>query len=170
MAILIVEVLPYLAFAGAAVLLAWVGMDVLRDRKKSPPQGAEESARGLAGSPEPFAGETSGRIEVVEDEPPVEEEARDTADNTYKEEADEPAPEVTVSHAVDVAKEPAESDNEPEADTEPEADAPDADDRSSESDAFEVSGDAIMVRRDPSVRVFDTSVAASSRKVHTTGE
>jgi hypothetical protein len=145
--LLIVEIVPYVAFLGAAVLMGWVGFDILRARRrKQSPQPARDSGRGLAGPPQP-----------ITDQPEVEAEA----------------PQVTItpddelilpnSHAVDVAHEPDACDNaEPEPDSVESSEqaelAPEADEDLDSDESV------ILVRRDPSVRVFDTAVAASERK------
>ena len=145
--LLIVEIVPYIAFFGAAALVGWVGFDMLREkRRKAPASEPQDSGRGLAGPALPMT-----------DEP--EEDVDHEASITPAEELVLPS-----SHAVDVAGEEEQCDNET---SEPQPEdveassselAPEADE---DLDSDET---VILVRRDPSVRVFDTAVAASERK------
>ncbi|MBZ0137999.1 MAG: hypothetical protein K8I27_16705 [Planctomycetes bacterium] len=151
--LLIVEIVPYVAFLGAAALVGWVGFDVFREkRRKAPLIEAQDSGRGLAGPPRPMTEEPPEEEDPSEDEPVL----------------IAPPLELVLpsSHAVDVASEPEQCENEAtesdevEASPEPESElAPEAEDNLDSDETV------ILVRRDPSVRVFDTAVAASERKV-----
>jgi len=121
MSLIIVEYLPYLAFAAAAVLMAWVGVDVLRGRRaKKVPGPAKDSGRGLAGPVMPLA-----EIPVSQAHVPPEPEVLAPQAEVSLEDAPEPAPMTEESSRV--------------------------------------AGQEILVKRDPSVRVFDTAVAPSGR-------
>ena len=153
MTVLIVEYVPYVAFIAAAGLVAWVGFDVLRARLARPretaPEAAQDSGRGLAGPAIPLSARAPLVAEVVpvfepepEPEPVVAAEAEPEPVAELEPEAE---PELPVSQAVDVAEAPEED--------------------PAEKLPIEVRADVIAVRRDPSVRVFDTAVAPSERKV-----
>lgn len=151
MTVLIVEYVPYVAFTAAAGLVAWVGFDVLRARLARPrvtaPEAAQDSGRGLAGPAIPLSARAPLVAEVVpvfepEPEPVVVAEAEPEPVAELEPEAE---PELPVSQAVDVAEAPEED--------------------LAEKLPIEVRADVIAVRRDPSVRVFDTAVAPSERKV-----
>jgi len=151
MTVLIVEYVPYVAFTAAAGLVAWVGFDMLRARLARPrgvaPEAAQDSGRGLAGPAIPLSARAPLVAEVVpvfepEPEPVVVAEAEPEPVAELEPEAE---PELPVSQAVDVAEAPEED---------PAEELP-----------IEVRADVIAVRRDPSVRVFDTAVAPSERKV-----
>lgn len=151
MTVLIVEYVPYVAFTAAAGLVAWVGFDVLRARFARPravaPEAAQDSGRGLAGPAIPLSARAPLVAEVVpvfepEPEPVVVAEAEPEPVAELEPEAE---PELPVSQAVDVAEAPEED--------------------PAEKLPIEVRADVIAVRRDPSVRVFDTAVAPSERKV-----
>lgn len=154
MTVLIVEYIPYVAFTAAAGLVAWVSFDVLRARFARPrvlaPDAAQDSGRGLAGPAIPLSARAPLVAEVVPEAEPV------VVAEIEPEPAVEAAvePELPVSQAVNVAEEPAE---------EPAAEV-------AEELPIAVEADVITVRRDPSVRVFDTAVAASERKVLSTGD
>jgi hypothetical protein len=158
MTVLIVEYIPYVAFTAAAGLVAWVSFDVLRARFARPrvlaPDAAQDSGRGLAGPAIPLSARAPLVAEVVPEAEPV------VVAEIEPEPAVEAAvePELPVSQAVNVAEEPAE-----EAAEEPAAEV-------AEELPIAVEADVITVRRDPSVRVFDTAVAASERKVLSTGD
>lgn len=150
--LLIVEIVPYVAFLGAAALVGWVGFDILREKKrKAPAPEAKDSGRGLAGPPQPLTEESPE--EQVDNEVII-----------------EPAEELVLpsSHAVDVASEEESCENEvPEPELEPEPEEAEASSGELAPEAEEdLDSDetVILVRRDPSVRVFDTAVAASERK------
>lgn len=153
MTVLIVEYVPYVAFTAAAGLVAWVGFDVLRARlagsRAKAPEAAQDSGRGLVGPAIPL----SARAPLIAEQQPqpapvaaakVEAEPAGEVEAEIEPEI-EPEPELPVSHAVDVAEEPEAS---------PAEELP-----------IEVEAGVISVRRDPSVRVFDTAVAPSERKV-----
>ncbi|MCZ7605919.1 MAG: hypothetical protein M5U25_07530 [Planctomycetota bacterium] len=153
MTVLIVEYVPYVAFTAAAGLVAWVGFDVLRARLARPrvtaPEAAQDSGRGLAGPAIPLSARAPLVAEVVpvfepepEPEPVV---AAEPEPEPVAELEPEAEPELPVSQAVDVAEAPEED--------------------PAEQLPIEVRADVIAVRRDPSVRVFDTAVAPSERKV-----
>lgn len=151
MTVLIVEYVPYVAFTAAAGLVAWVGFDMLRARLARPrgvaPEAAQDSGRGLAGPAIPLSARAPLVAEVVpvfepEPEPVVVAEAEPEPVAELEPEAE---PELPVSQAVDVAEAPEED--------------------LAEKLPIEVRADVIAVRRDPSVRVFDTAVAPSERKV-----
>ena len=151
MTVLIVEYVPYVAFTAAAGLVAWVGFDMLRARLARPrgvaPEAAQDSGRGLAGPAIPLSARAPLVAEVVpvfepEPEPVVVAEAEPEPVAELEPEAE---PELPVSQAVDVAEAPEED--------------------PAEQLPIEVRADVIAVRRDPSVRVFDTAVAPSERKV-----
>ena len=164
--LLIVEIVPYVAFLGAAALVGWVAFDVLREKRRkssgvNTPE-AKDSGRVLAGPATPMI-----------DEPAQPAGAEDGVEEGEKtsvvDDAIEPAEELVLpsSQAVDVASEKEECENHaPESLPEPEEAT-----ATSEELAPEVEEDldsdetVILVRRDPSVRVFDTAVAASERKV-----
>ena len=154
--LLIVEIVPYVAFLGAAVLVGWVGFDILREKKRrTPAPEPQDSGRGLAGPPQPMTGES------IETEPDTEQK--------------EPEPEIIIapaeelvlpsSHAVDVASETEQCENETR-ESEPEEPAASSTELAPETEEdLDSDETVILVRRDPSVRVFDTAVAASERKV-----
>ena len=151
MTVLIVEYVPYVAFTAAAGLVAWMGFDMLRARLARPrgvaPETAQDSGRGLAGPAIPLSVRAPLVAEVVpvfepEPEPVVVAEAEPEPVAELEPEAE---PELPVSQAVDVAEAPEED--------------------PAEKLPIEVRADVIAVRRDPSVRVFDTAVAPSERKV-----
>lgn len=151
MTVLIVEYVPYVAFTAAAGLVAWVGFDMLRARLARPrgvtTEAAQDSGRGLAGPAIPLSARAPLVAEVVpvfepEPEPVVVAEAEPEPVAELEPEAE---PELPVSQAVDVAEAPEED--------------------LAEKLPIEVRADVIAVRRDPSVRVFDTAVAPSERKV-----
>jgi len=151
MTVLIVEYVPYVAFIAAAGLVAWVGFDVLRARLARPrtaaPEAAQDSGRGLAGPAVPLSARAplvAELVPVVEPEPEPEPEAAAEPEPVAELEP-EAEPELPVSQAVDVAEAPEED--------------------PVEKLPIEVRADVIAVRRDPSVRVFDTAVAPSERKV-----
>lgn len=149
MTLLIVEYIPYVAFTAAAGLVAWVVTDVLRSRKRAPaksPETAQDSGRGLAGPAEPLKA-----LEPEEAEPVAEvvgEVAEETPELAPAEELELP-----VSQAKELTAEAEDAQAEGTEESEPADDAP------------VVAADVIPVQRDPSVRVFDTAVAASERKV-----
>lgn len=155
MTVLIVEYVPYVAFTAAAGLVAWVGFDMLRARLARPrgvaPEAAQDSGRGLAGPAIPLSARAPLVAEVVpvyEPEPEPEPEPVVVAEAEPEPVAElepEAEPELPVSQAVDVAEAPEED--------------------PAEKLPIEVRADVIAVRRDPSVRVFDTAVAPSERKV-----
>lgn len=161
MTVLIVEYVPYVAFTAAAGLVAWVGFDVLRARLARPrvtaPEAAQDSGRGLAGPAIPLSARAPLVAEVVpvfepEPEPVVAAEPEPEPEAMLAAEPEpvaqlepEAEPELPVSQAVDVAEAPEED--------------------PAEQLPIEVRADVIAVRRDPSVRVFDTAVAPSERKV-----
>ncbi|MCA8914469.1 MAG: hypothetical protein KDB90_03585 [Planctomycetes bacterium] len=154
MMLLIVEYIPYVAFTAAAGLVAWVTADVLRSRKRATakaPEAAQDSGRGLAGPAQPLA---TLRPEA--------EEAVDSIAEEAAEEAPELAPpeelELPVSQARDLSAEE-------ETGAEAEAPAEVTEESETADDAPVVAAEVIPVRRDPSVRVFDTAVAPSERKV-----
>lgn len=154
--LLIVEIVPYVAFLGAAALVGWVGFDILREkRRKSPSAPIQESVRGLAGPPQPIQDDADASEAAPED---VEQEPEAEIIITPAEELVLPS-----SHAVDVASEPEQCDNEP-SDSEP-VEAPSAELAPEDEEDLDSDESVILVRRDPSVRVFDTAVAASERKV-----
>ena len=162
--LLIVEIVPYVAFLGAAALVGWVAFDILREkkRKSSAPAQPEtkDSGRGLAGPAQPLTEELVQPTIVVGL-------THEAGEAPEAEEKIGPAEELVLpsSQAVDVANAPEECEN---AESEPEPEEVEA---SSDELAPEVDEDldsdetVILVRRDPSVRVFDTAVAASERKV-----
>jgi hypothetical protein len=130
MTLLIVEYLPYFAFFGAGVLVAWVGADLLRSKRRKPVAAPQDSGRGLAGPVEPLREPAMAPAEELE---------------------------LPVSHAVGFA--PAETSAKV-----PAAPAQSRRDIKVEATAA-ASEKMVLVRRDPSVRVFDTAVAPSERKV-----
>ena len=158
MMLLIVEYIPYVAFTAAAGLVAWVTADVLRSRKRATakaPEAAQDSGRGLAGPAQPLTAL----------QPEAEEVAEEVAENIAEEAAEE-APELAppeelelpVSQARDLSAEE-------ETSAEAEASAEVTKESETADDAPVVAVEVIPVRRDPSVRVFDTAVAPSERKV-----
>lgn len=193
MTLMIVEFLPWFAFAGAAFLLGWVAFDIAMAKLRAPGPAtstAGGSGRGLVGDPEPFAAAgtepESEPVEVEattepEEEPQDAEEANETAnlnakrerapstDDETPETGDETeSPEIPTSHAQDVAESPEVSDNEDDTETVPVAESEGASEDSTSDEDGPVFADAVMVRQDPSVRVFDAVVAPSSRKVRST--
>lgn len=158
--LLIVEIVPYVAFLGAALLAGWVAFDILREKKrKLSVMETEDSGRGLAGPPEPMTERSEEKTdEVSEDQPETEVSIA-------------PAEELVLpsSQAVDVASEEEECDNEELAETsesQPEEVEASSDELAPEAEEdLDSDETVILVRRDPSVRVFDTAVAASERKV-----
>ncbi|MCB9893873.1 MAG: hypothetical protein H6839_05470 [Planctomycetes bacterium] len=154
MTLLIVEYVPYVAFTAAAGLVAWVAADVLRSRKRTTggvPETTKESGRGLAGPAQPLTGL---QPEVEDERAAIDEVGEATPDLTPAEELHLP-----VSQARDLA---AEDEQTAEAE-EPAVES--TEENEPVDDAPVVAAAVIPVRRDPSVRVFDTAVAASERKV-----
>jgi hypothetical protein len=136
MSLLIVEYLPYFAFFAAGVLVAWVGADLLRSKRRKPVAMPKDSGRGLTGPVEPL-----------------------------REPVMTPAEELVLPVSQAVAFAPAGASAKvalvtlvPEAELEPEL-AMAAVEPAAASEKMQ------LVRRDPSVRVFDTAVAPSERKV-----
>jgi hypothetical protein len=130
MSLIIVEYLPYFAFFAAGVLVAWVGADVLRSKRRRQLAAPQDSGRGLAGPVEPLREPVMAPAEELE---------------------------LPVSQAVGFAP----------AGTSVKASAAPAQSRRDikvEATAA-ASEKMVLVRRDPSVRVFDTAVAANERKV-----
>ena len=154
MMLLIVEYIPHIAFAGAAALVGWVAFDVLRSRKrtKAVVETTQDSGRGLAGPAGPLVALAVDEDSDVEADDQAAEVVSEVVEPETYEEAAELAPpeelELPVSQARELAPEPDEAEE-----IEPEADTP------------VVAANVIPVRRDPSVRVFDTAVAPSERKV-----
>jgi hypothetical protein len=158
MTLLIVEYIPYVAFTAAAAMVAWVVADVLRGRKRAKaPEATQDSGRGLAGPAEPLQAVESETVAEV-----VAEVLDETPELAPPEELELP-----VSQAQDLAPDEAAEELAPE-EAAPEAEFA-TDDMAEEGqpsdDAPVVAAEVIPVRRDPSVRVFDTAVAASERKV-----
>ena len=168
MMLLVVEYVSWIAFIGAGLIVAWLGADILRaklgKRTKSAPEAAQESGRGLAGPAEPLKPQIVS--EVSEPEAAVASEPEPTPEQP----AIEPAEELVlpVTQAVTMADEVEESDND-EAPETAEVVAESAVELEPTEDSEEaefVGADVVLVRRDPSVRVFDAVVAPSERKVH----
>lgn len=157
MMLLFVEYIPWIAFIGAGLLVGWVGADIARSRLRKPRNAAPEtqdSGRGLAGpperlKPEPEVAEAAKAVEVAPEQLEI-----------------EPAEELVlpVTQAVSLTEAADETEAEPEKPAETEAEQEPAELEPTEE---EVSGEMMLVRRDPSVRVFDAVVAPSERKVLT---
>jgi hypothetical protein len=161
MTLLFVEYISWFAFAGAAVLVGWVGADMFMSKRRKaakPAPEPQDSGRGLAGPPEPMS--SARQPEVKVEEPEIAEEPKVEAPEQKE---IEPAEELLLpsSQAVEMTEE----EKAPEAEKESAPDEP-VEVEAEESSEEVVSGD-IMVKRDPSVRVFDAVVAPSERKVLT---
>lgn len=166
--LMLATLVPYIAFAGAAFLLGWVGYDMLKSRFRrplTPEVQPEDSGRGLVSKPMPFSARIaarptplsgdasrplvrlSDRIEAQPDMPVSH--AWDMADDEPAEEAAEEAEAEAAEETVvvDSSAQPATAESELDAANEPAA----------------VYNDAV-VRKDASVRVYDTSVASSGRQ------
>lgn len=168
MMLLVVEYVSWIAFIGAGLIVAWLAADLLRarlgKRRKSSPETAQESGRGLAGPAEPLKPEIVS--EVSEPEAAVEVEPERAPEQPVIEPAEELV--LPVTQAVAMADEAEESDN-TEAPESAEVQAETAVELEPTEDSEEaefVGADVVLVRRDPSVRVFDAVVAPSERKVH----
>ena len=167
MTLLIVEYISWIAFVGAGLLVGWVGADMLISKRRKPSKAPEpkDSGRGLAGPAEPMSSTRQAQVENEETDEATEEEPKVEAPAQQE---IEPAEELVlpVSQAVEMTDEPEE---EPEEEaTEPEETADleaqtEAETQPEDEDV--VSGDVMLVKRDPSVRVFDAVVAPSERKV-----
>ncbi|MCA8913734.1 MAG: hypothetical protein KDB82_18765 [Planctomycetes bacterium] len=166
MTLLIVEYVSWIAFVGAGLLVGWVGADMLISKRRKPRKPAPEpadSGRGLVGPAEPMSSARQASVgdrETETEEPRVEAPAQPEI---------EPAEELVlpVSQAVEMTEEAEEAEEAAALEPEEPADlATDEADGQSEDEAL-VSGDVMLVKRDPSVRVFDAVVAPSERKVLT---
>ena len=151
MTLLIVDIIPYFAFGGAALLLGWLAFDILRSRKPAAAKPAPaESARGLAGPAEPLR--DAGRVAdipvslAVNFEPvAIVVEESDNADGPML----EPEPESRLGEDTEVSAEPVTEEEDVEAVV---------------VESARMTGGEVLIKRDPSVRVFDAVVAASERK------
>lgn len=152
MTLIIVDVIPYFAFAGAGLILAWLGFDILRSRKPKAKAAPAESVRGLAGPAEPL------REVTPEPEVPV----------SFAVDLDPVAIEVETSDNIDGPEHLPEPASRLGEDTEVNVEPVTEEDdevRAAADESARVLGGDTMIRRDPSVRVFDAVVAASERKV-----
>jgi hypothetical protein len=199
MYIAILDVIPYLAYVGAAVLLLVVGADLAlaRMRKPKPAKSADakDSGRGLVGPAQPLGEDDSpadvhhevSDSVVAEDDFPLphaepEPEPKPIpvpvleADPEPEPEPDVPANlsatfeedtnEVIYNKPSDTARSEAIEDHAQPENTDATADAPDSTnekEQGEESDENMVYTDVLSMRRDPSVRVYDTAVAGSDR-------
>lgn len=171
--IAIVEAVPYIAFAGAALLLAWVGIDLLRAKLRAATRNAPapaESGRGLAGKPEPLGSMAPANapepvFEVQYDSPLVAEAVVQLSGESGPVIGLQMEGDSRPLNALNPATDPGLTFNR---DTEVPVITPEI---TTESDKMAAVGSAAsspvlsspLVRRDPSVRVFDTAVAASDR-------
>src|SRR5690606_29788183 len=166
--LMIAQAIPYLAFAGAALLLGWVAVDLVRARLRKPRAAGPASPdydRGLADRPVPMSTRLKAqpmrdslRIQVEDSvlDVPIEAEAEEQApqaDEPAEEQAEEQA-EVKEDGQAEAAAEEAESGPVETSETDSE--------RRSPATSAIMYNDAV-VRRDPSVRVFDAIVAPSER-------
>lgn len=173
--LMLATLVPYIAFAGAAFLLGWVGYDLVKARLRRPlkPQlQPEDSGRGLVSKPVPYSARIVAR--------PVSLDSGDSRPNVRLSDRIEAQPDMPVSQAWDMA------DEEPAAESWTEdaedravvessvADQPEAQPEEFEPQSTESEPDAApepatvyndgVVRKDASVRVYDTSVASSGRQ------
>ncbi len=173
--LMIAQAIPYIAFAGAALLLGWVAVDLVRARLRKPRAAGPASPdydRGLADRPVPMSTRLKAqpmrdslRIQVEDSvlDMPIEAEAEEQAPHAEaqaEEQADEEAEKQAEVRA-------AEQDLQDEA-TAVEAVSKPAETSETDSERRSPATSAIMyndavVRRDPSVRVFDAIVAPSER-------
>lgn len=166
--IAIVEAVPYIAFTGAGLLLAWVGLDLLRAklRARNVSPAPAESGRGLAGKPEPLSARIPALAAAATHEPPV------VADAVVQL-AGESGPVIGLRMEADSRPMPALAPaTDPGLSFQRDTEVPALTaENVAESDKMQPVGSGVaaasapLVRRDPSVRVFDTAVAASDRVI-----
>jgi hypothetical protein len=167
--LMIAHLVPYVAFGAAAALVGWVAFDLAMARlRKIKPQApaAEDSGRALAGPPAPLSARFAPRPQPA---PPASvaftPEAAASAPLVRLSDRIEAQPDMPFNFAQDLDQPELEPEPEP-ADEEtvlsPEANFED-EPESSDSEQEPVLYNDPIVRRDESVRVYDSSVAASGR-------
>jgi hypothetical protein len=191
MVIAVAEFIPYIAFLGAAVLIGWLVVDIglKQVRKKGlAPMLARLSFRGLASKPQPLS---EPEVKPLARTEPVSTSPKIIIDDTSISTEDDISVPTSLAGVFDPDLEPAEPVT-PKAESAPEpaaegntedlkeakttktekasltTEGTETSDESAEagdpSDDDVVYTDVLSVRRDSSVRVYDTSVAASERK------
>jgi hypothetical protein len=162
--LLIAQAIPYVAFAGAGLLVGWVIVDVVRARLRTPRLSGPKSPdydRGLADRPVPL----STRLKAQPLHEPAQPDIPEVADTLLNIPTSQARP-LDEEESVDPAEEaeyqapqgdPVEFVPEVATGTELEVEGADV-------ASIEYNEDEETVVRDPSVRVYDAIVAASERR------
>ncbi len=157
--LMIAQAIPYIAFAGAAVLVGWVAVDVLRARlrkvKVDGPQSPDYD-RGLADKLKPMSTRLQAR--------PIREESyvSDSVLDIPTTQAQDLESEAAETEATESADEPAVPESSPQEFVPQGTSDTDSERRSPATSA--IMYNEAVVKRDASVRVYDALVAPSERR------
>jgi hypothetical protein len=157
--LMIAQAIPYFAFAGAAVLVGWVALDVLRTRlrkvKADGPKGPDYD-RGLADKPKPLSTRLHAR--PIREEIYVSDSVLDIP-TTQAQDLETEAAETEATGAANASETPESGPQEfvPQGTA-----STDSERRSAATSA--IMYNETMVKRDASVRVYDAIVAPSERR------